>query len=76
MRSLVAERRQLDPAPDDPFRGLYLSDDAVARLLVGDGPETVLLDRSALDRIEDEATAAAADGNDVRLRRLSDAGCD
>ncbi len=71
VRSLVAERRQLDPTPDDPFRGLYLSDDAVARLLVGDGPETVLLDRSALDRIEDEATAAAADGNDVRLRRLS-----
>ena len=71
VRSLVADRRQQDPAADDPFRGLYLSDDAVARLLVGDGPETVMLDRPALDRIEEEATAAAAVGSDIRLRRLA-----
>jgi hypothetical protein len=35
IRHLVAVRRADDPAPDDPFRGLYLSDDAVDRLLVG-----------------------------------------
>ena len=32
---LVAERRADDPAPDDPFRGLYLSDETVDRLLDG-----------------------------------------
>ena len=31
--ALVAQRRADDPAPDDPFRGLYLSDETVDRLL-------------------------------------------
>jgi hypothetical protein len=30
---VVARRREHDPAPDDPFRGLYLSDEQVDRLL-------------------------------------------
>ena len=38
IRHLVAVRRADDPAPDDPFRGLYLSDDAVDRLLEGPLP--------------------------------------
>ncbi|NMD47548.1 MAG: hypothetical protein GYA85_12400, partial [Propionibacterium sp.] len=29
VRTLVAERRAGDPAPDDAFRGLYLSDEAI-----------------------------------------------
>ena len=33
IRTLVEVRRAGDPQPDDPFRGLYLSDDAVDRLL-------------------------------------------
>ncbi|TXI56980.1 hypothetical protein, partial [Mycolicibacterium mageritense] len=33
IRTLVAHRRSHDPAPDDPFRGLYLSDDVVDALL-------------------------------------------
>ncbi len=33
IRTLVGVRRAGDPQPDDPFRGLYLSDDAVDRLL-------------------------------------------
>ena len=33
IRLLVATRRTTDPAPDDPFRGLYLSDEVVDRLL-------------------------------------------
>jgi hypothetical protein len=33
IRALVAARRAEDPQPDDPFRGLYLSDEAVDRLL-------------------------------------------
>ena len=45
IRLLVAERRQHDPTPDDPFRGLYLSEDTVARLLDpdadADGPDAL-----------------------------------
>ncbi|TAM82297.1 MAG: ATP-binding protein [Jatrophihabitans sp.] len=33
IRHLVAARRADDPQPDDPFRGLYLSDEAIDRLL-------------------------------------------
>ena len=33
VRTLVAHRRLDDPNPEDPFRGLYLSDEAVDRLL-------------------------------------------
>jgi hypothetical protein len=33
IRSLVESRRAEDPQPDDPFRGLYLSEEAVDRLL-------------------------------------------
>ena len=35
IRRLVAVRRAADPQPDDPFRGLYLSDEMVDRLLAG-----------------------------------------
>lgn len=38
VRRLVAARRLDDPNPDDPFRGLYLSDDAVDRLLAAPAP--------------------------------------
>ena len=37
VRALVAHRRAGDPDPDDPFRGLYLSDETVDRLLAPDG---------------------------------------
>ncbi|MEV0679707.1 ATP-binding protein [Actinosynnema sp. NPDC050436] len=33
IRDAVAARRQADPNPDDPFRGLYLSDEAIEALL-------------------------------------------
>ena len=33
IRAAVSARRQSDPAPDDPFRGLYLSDDVIDALL-------------------------------------------
>ena len=44
VRELVAERRAGDPAPDDPFRGLYLTEDAVDRAAqdtAGRGASTV-----------------------------------
>ena len=33
VRALVAQRRRDDPGPEDPFLGLYLSDEHVTRLL-------------------------------------------
>ena len=36
VRASVARRRSIDPNPDDPFRGMYVSDDHVDELL--DGP--------------------------------------
>lgn len=38
IRALVAHRRATDPNPDDPFRGLYLSDEAVDRLFAPPAP--------------------------------------
>jgi hypothetical protein len=40
IRSLVESRRADDPQPDDPFRGLYLSEEAVDRLLAPNTPNT------------------------------------
>jgi hypothetical protein len=38
VQAVVAARRAVDPAPDDPFRGLYLGDDEIDRLLSGEVP--------------------------------------
>ena len=38
MRAMVEHRRRDDPAPDDPFRGLYLTDEDVDRLLAARAP--------------------------------------
>ncbi len=78
VRALVAERRADDPAPDDPFRGLYLSDETVDRLLDGrpDPPgATSPADdaaRAARTTVEADADRREAEGNDeLRLRRLA-----
>jgi ATPase family associated with various cellular activities (AAA) len=72
VRRAVRERRAGDPQPDDPFRGLYLSDEAVARVLEAAGgplsPDPV--EQGRLDAAERAADAAEADGADLRLRRL------
>lgn len=79
IRLLVAARRAEDPQPDDPFRGLYLSDEAVDRLLGGDSPSL------ATDwqepgpggpsprqlHCEQLADTAEADGHRLRLRGLA-----
>ncbi|MCB5168482.1 AAA family ATPase [Streptomyces bambusae] len=41
VRRAVAARRAVDPEADDPFRGLYLSDEAVQRILDGPGADSV-----------------------------------
>jgi hypothetical protein len=45
----VAHRRERDPAPDDPFRGLYVNDETVDRLLGGAAPLATPAPAPALD---------------------------
>jgi hypothetical protein len=72
VRSLVAARRATDPAPDDPFRGLYLSDEAVDRLLAAPR-ETVEwpVNGGRLEACEAAADAAQDAGAVLRLRDLT-----
>lgn len=69
IRQLVAERRADDPAPDDPFRGLYLTDEVIDRLLDGDPEVTWRVDPTLAAALD------AAAGPEARLLRLArDAG--
>ena len=63
IRALVAHRRAGDPNPDDPFRGLYLSEDAVDRLLATPLPP------DPFDGELDGLAATAPD--DLRLGRVA-----
>ncbi|MBF6337097.1 ATP-binding protein [Nocardia abscessus] len=72
VRRAVAQRRADDPQPDDPFRGLYLSDDTVDRLLNSARAPLVpdpLESRRAADA-EVIAAAARSEGEHVRLARV------
>jgi hypothetical protein len=72
VRLAVERRRRADPWPDDGFRGLYLADDQVDRLLAGQpaldaaSPEIAALAAG----VEARADAAEAGGQRVRLRQL------
>ena len=72
VRRAVTVRRGTDPDPDDPFRGLYLSDEAVRRLL--DEPPAVpapdAVDAERLAAVEERAAAAESAGAAPRLRRV------
>ena len=71
IRWLVAARRADDPQPDDPFRGLYLNDDAVDRLLAA--PRTAPNRPDAPSRweaVEHAADEAETSGARLRLREL------
>lgn len=70
VRVLVAHRRRDDPNPDDPFRGLYLSDEAVDRLLQPAVPPPPLPSADR-DRAERACDAAEQEGEPVRLRQLA-----
>jgi hypothetical protein len=73
VRAAVARRRATDPETDDRFRGLYISQVHVDRLLAEkSGP--VAPDPGAAkarDEIEAAADAAEREGADLRLRRLA-----
>ena len=72
-RALVAERRRSDTAPDDPFRGLYLSDEHVDRLLEGRAPAPLAspAEQDAQRRLEEAADSAEERGGPIRLRTLA-----
>ncbi len=73
VRALVARRRSDDPAPDDPFRGLYISDEQVDRILAAGTASRVIDwdDGSALVDLEEEAAALETAGGAIRLRALA-----
>lgn len=69
VRRAVELRRAEDPEPNDPFRGLYLSDEAVDRLLAaGQAP----LAPAPVETASQAETAHAEEaGVDLRLPRLA-----
>ena len=69
MRAMVDHRRQDDPAPDDPFRGLYLTDDDVDRILASRAPGPPR-DEDEHARVERACDAAERGGSRSRLRAL------
>jgi hypothetical protein len=74
VRAAVDRRRAGDPAPSDPFRGLYVSEgqvDAILRNGHGAALDVPTLYPSALDRIETAADLAEMAGESLRLRNLA-----
>jgi len=74
VRRVIAARRAGDPQPDDPFRGLYLSDETLDWL--ADRPADLAWQPDELALVvaaERDADAAEATGRQVRLRRLAQA---
>src|SRR2546428_7959787 len=73
VRAAVARRRAADPETDDRFRGLYISQGHVDRLLAeksaSAAPDAGAA--TARDEIETAADAAERAGADLRLRRLA-----
>jgi hypothetical protein len=69
VRRAVAERRTDDPAPDDPFRGLYVSDQTAEALLAG--ARTAYDWSPDVTPVEAAADEAERAGHVLRLRRLA-----
>ncbi|PKT67927.1 ATPase [Streptomyces populi] len=70
VRRAVAARRQTDPDPDDAFRGLYLTDEAVGRLL-DTPPRPAAPDRTDAARHAEAETRADTADPPTSLRRLT-----
>jgi hypothetical protein len=65
IREAIAGRRSVDPNPDDPFRGLYLSEEAIEALL--DEPRTPFATAPATSRLGTLARAAQLEPLDEGL---------
>jgi hypothetical protein len=77
VRRAVSDRRSVDPRPDDPFRGLYVTE-ADAAALLERGPSAASdsqpFDLAAeLAVVESLADAAQSQGRSLRLRSLAEA---
>lgn len=72
--ALVAWRRSGDPDPDDPYRGVYVSEAHVDRLLAPSVvPHRLLGDAEVrLAQVEADADEAALAGAELRLRSFAD----
>lgn len=73
VREAVARRRAADPDPDDPVRGLYVSDHHVDAMLSGQGTRLGVHPPSPehLAEVERQADDLMEPGRDLRLRRLA-----
>jgi hypothetical protein len=71
IRTLIAHRRQHDPAPDDPFRGLYLTDEVVDAVLNRTPLMPFEPDTEHRTQLENAALDAEASGDSIRLRALA-----
>lgn len=71
VRELVLLRRAGDPNPDDAFRGLYLDDATVDRLLAGPRPVPDWGRQTQGVAVEQTADAAEDQGVTLRLRDLA-----
>jgi len=71
VRHAVSARWEADPAPDDPVRGLYISEADVDRLLAGPAPLEVAEVDARVAELEDEALREAERGRPLRLSRLA-----
>ncbi|MEV5987442.1 ATP-binding protein [Streptomyces sp. NPDC052051] len=76
VRRAVYARQLTDPAPDDAFRGLYLSDETIQRLL-DSGPRSFAhtapdeTDVAFKEEAESRADEAEAAGHAIQLRTLT-----
>ncbi|HEX6674394.1 MAG TPA: AAA family ATPase, partial [Actinomycetes bacterium] len=71
VRAAVARRRQADPGADDPFRGLYLAEEQVDRLLDAVPAPPAAIPAAATAEVEAAADRAERAGAELRLRRLA-----
>jgi Winged helix domain, variant/ATPase family associated with various cellular activities (AAA) len=73
VRAVVGRRRAVDPSPDDPFRGLYVTDEQVDEMLAHGTASRVIAwdDASAVRELEEEAADMESTGVDIRLRSLA-----
>ena len=71
-RILVSRRRQTDPSPDDPFRGLHISPQHIDFVLASAESRGAITwdDTPAVDAIDAEADRSEAAGASVALRTL------
>lgn len=73
VRRAVDRRRGVDPAPDDPFRGLYISDDQIDRLLADpEIPAPPDADFLRAEAVADAGTYATEGPDRIGTLRLHD----